>query len=562
MATKFGAGLLVVSIALFGSAAWAAPADTVFLNGKVFTADATSSVVQAFAVAGGKFVGVGTTAAVKAGFVRHATKVIDLKGSFVSPGLCDNHFHNEGGGDNIDLSHVRSLPELLAVIGNAVAMAKPDQVLRTNSDWHEAQLKEQRLPLAIEIDRVAPNTPVIIVRGGHSIILNTAALKKYNITKDTPAPPGGQISRDDKGELTGELFDNAKSLVQLPAGKPVGMADIMATQQALNPYGITAVRIPGSYKGDLVQALALMKEAEARGSLNLRYTVYMPGFAFRSADQVAPAIESWNVKMDQGDDMIRVEGVKLIVDGGFEGGHLSTAYKEPYGKGGTFYGLTVVPQAGYTAVVRELNKMGWRVTTHAVGDAAVDEVLNAYEAANADSSIIGKRWSIEHAFVTRPEQLVRMKDLGLYLSVQDHLYLAAPSLKKYWGMEVAENVTPLKTYLASGLPVSLGSDSPVIPYNPFFILYHFMTRDTISDGIYGSKEAVPSRTELLKDMTINYAKLIGEENIKGSIEPGKLADFAVLTHDFLTVPAKDIPKMKALATYLGGREVYRDPTFK
>lgn len=554
-------GTLALTLSLLAGSANAAPADLAFINGKIYTADAKNSVAQAFAVQGGKFVAVGSTAQIRAGYIGPATKVVDLKGRFVSPGLTDNHFHSEGGGDDIDLSHVRTLTELLIAVGNAAAMAKPGTVLMSNSDWHEAQLKEQRLPLATELDAVAPNVPVVIVRGGHSIILNSAALKKWNITKETSVPPGGAITKDEKGELTGELFDNAKALVELPKEKPVSMADILATQKALNPYGMTAVRIPGAYKGDMVEAYKLLKAADANGTLNLRFTIYMPGFAMRDAALVEKTVSAWPVKMDEGDDMIRVEGVKLIVDGGFEGGHLTTVYKEPYGKGGTFYGLTVVPEVPYTATVRELNRLGWRVTTHAVGDAGIDEVLNAYEAADADKSIVGKRWSIEHAFVSRPDQLDRIKRLGLSLSVQDHLYLAAPSLKKYWGMEVAENVTPLKTYLNSGIPTSLGTDSPVIPFNPFFVLYHFLTRDTISDGIYGRKEAVPSRPELLNAMTISYAKLIGEASIKGSIEPGKLADFAVLTADFLTVPVKDVLNMKALATYLGGREVYRDPKF-
>jgi len=533
-----------------------APADIVFVNGKVFTADDADHVVQGFAVAGDRFVAAGTDSDVRR-YVGPQTKVIDMKGHFVSPGITDDHFHNEGGGPGVDLSHVRSLGELLTTVANAAAAAPADTVIVSNSDWHEAQLKEQRLPTAEEIEQAAPNKPVVLVRGGHEYILNTTALKKWNVTKDTPVPAGGQISRNDAGELTGELFDEARSMVTLPRPKPVSMEDILATQKAVAPYGMTALRIPGAYKGDMVQAYHLMKQAEAEGKLTLRWTVYMPGFSLRSAEAARKAIESWGTHQGEGDDWVKVDGVKLLVDGGFEGGHLSKPYLEPYGKGGTFTGLTVSPPSAYTEVVRELNSRGWHVITHAVGDAALDEVLDAYAAADKDSSIKGKRWSVEHAFVSRPEQVARLKTLDIAVSAQDHLYLAAPVLKKYWGWEIASEVTPVKTYLDAGLLVAGGTDSPVVPFNPFWNLYHMASRDTISDGVYGEDQKIASRPLLLKLVTINYAKLIGEEKTRGSIEPGKLADFAVLTDDFLTARPETIRDMKALSTWVGGREVYR-----
>jgi predicted amidohydrolase YtcJ len=532
-----------------------APADIVFVNGKIFTADAGDRVVQGFAVSGDRFVAIGTDDEMRR-YVSPQTRVIDLKGHFVSPGITDDHFHNEGGGPGVDLSHVRSLGELLTTVANAAAAASPETIIVSNSDWHEAQLKEQRLPTAEELEQAAPNRPVVLVRGGHEYILNTSALKKWNVTKDTPVPAGGQISRNGAGELTGELFDEAKALVTLPRPKPVSMADILATQKAVAPYGMTAIRIPGSYKGDMIAAYHLMKQAEAEGKLTLRWTVYMPGFSLRSAEAARKAIEAWGTHQGEGDDWLKVDGVKLMVDGGFEGGHLSKPYLEPYGQGGKFTGLVVSPPNAYTEVVRELNSRGWHVITHAVGDAALDEVLDAYAAADKDASIKGKRWSVEHAFVSRPEQVARLKELDVAVSAQDHLYLAAPVLKKYWGWETASEVTPIKTYLDAGLLVAGGTDSPVVPFNPFWNLYHMASRDTISDGVYGADQKIASRPLLLRLVTINYAKLIGEDKTRGSIEPGKLADFAVLSDDFLTAKPATIRDMKALSTWVGGREVY------
>lgn len=559
---KLSAAALLALLGTAGSAApGATPADLVFINGKVFTADARGSVQQGFAIRGDRFVARGTTAAMRR-LVGPATRVVDLQGRFVTPGLTDNHFHNEGGGTGVDVSRVRSIAELLGVVAKAAAAAPAGQVIVTNSDWHEAQLKEQRLPTAREIDTYVPDRPVVLVRGGHSYILNSAALKKWKITKETPVPLGGAISRDASGELTGELFDNAKPLVDLPPEPPVSMADILKTQKVVNSYGITSVRVPGAYKGDTAAAYRLMKEAEAKGALTLRWTVYMGGFNLRRPEQVAPEIAKWGVKLDEGSDWVRIGGVKLIVDGGFEGGHMSRPYAEPYGKGGKYSGVVVVPPAPYTGIVRAFNRLGWRVTTHAVGDAGIDQVMNAYEAAAKDRPLSGGRWAIEHAFVARPDQIARIRRLGIHISAQDHLYLAAPALKKYYGWERAAHVTPVKSYVDAGLLVSLGTDTPVIPINPFWNLYHFLSRDTISDGVYGDDQKVVPRPLLLKLITINYAKMIGEESDKGSIEVGKLADFAVLSGDFLTVRPAQVRDMKALATYVGGKEVYRDRSFR
>jgi predicted amidohydrolase YtcJ len=546
---------------LFAAPVFAQTADLVLVDGEVFTAREGAPPAEAFAVKDGKFIAVGSTVAIR-GHIGPGTKVIDAGRRFVVPGLADGHFHNEGGGRGVDLSATRTLEDLLAAVGKAVAAAKPGEPVVSNSDWHEAQLKEQRLPLAAELDRVSPTNPVVLVRGGHDYILNSAALRRWNISKDTPVPDGGAITRGADGTLTGELVDNAKRLVSLPPPAPVTVEDVLTTQRKVNAYGITSVRIPGSYKGEFFQALDAILAARRAGELTLRYTIYLPGFGTRDPARIRDMIVKSPLKQDDGDEWVRMGGVKLLVDGGFEGGHMSVPFAGDYGKGGTFYGLTVVPPQEYTAVVKAINDLGWRVATHAVGDAAIDEVLDAYEAADAEHSIAGKRWTIEHAFVSRSEQLTRMKKLDLILSVQDHLYLAAPVLKNYLGAARAARITPVKTYLDAGLPVVGGTDSPVVPFNPFFEFYHFLTRDTITDGVYGAEEAVASRETLLRMITINYAKLTGEADIKGSIEPGKLADFAVLSEDLLTVAPEKIPAMRALFTYVGGREAYRDPAMK
>ena len=212
--------------------------------------------------------------------------------------------------------------------------------------------------------------------------------------------------------------------------------------------------------------------------------------------------------------------------------------------------------SAFTDVVKELNREGWRVATHAVGDAAIDEVIAGYEAANAEQSIRGKRWSLEHGFIPQPDQFPRLKALDLVISAQDHLYLAGPSLVQYWGAARAARTTPVRDYLDRGFLVAGGTDSAVVPYPPLWVIYHFVTRDTISGGVMGADQKI-TRKEALQIETINNAYLTFEEHLKGSIEPGKLADLVVLPEDILTCPEKHIEQMRVSMTMVGGRIVYQ-----
>jgi predicted amidohydrolase YtcJ len=267
-------------------------------------------------------------------------------------------------------------------------------------------------------------------------------------------------------------------------------------------------------------------------------------------------IRGWGVGPSEGDHWLRIGGIKIGIDGGFEGAWMRNPYSEPYGEGGTYYGLRLISEEDFTTTAREIHRLGWRLATHAVGDRAIDMVLTAYEAADRDRSLIDSHWVIEHAFFSAPDQYPRIKQLGVFLSVQDHLYVAGPSLKNYLGAERANRTTPVRTYLDAGIPVSGGSDSPVIPYAPFWVMYHFVTHDTISGGVFGPEEGV-SREEALRLLTINNARLMFEEKEKGSIEPGKLADLVVVSDDILTCPPERLRSTEALLTMVGGKVVHQ-----
>ncbi|MBS0344005.1 MAG: amidohydrolase, partial [Proteobacteria bacterium] len=525
----------------------------------VLTVDQGNTVAEAFAVKDGRFLKVGTRAEVER-HVGRETVVVDLAGRTVVPGLSDGHLHGVGGGPGIDLSRTRSINDLLEVVRQAVAKAAPGDLIQSNSDWHEAQLQEVRMPTIDELDSVAPANPLVLHRGGLTAMLNTAALNKWHIDANTVSPPGGLIQKDGTGKLTGMLINNARSLMTLPPPPKFDTAALEEMQRKLSSLGITSIRVPGMFTGtDVPTAYGLIRQLQSQGKLNVRFQLLLNSMApVSTVAEVQNIIASAKMPPGEGDAWARVWGAKTSVDGGFEGGFMSRPYSEPYGKGGTFFGLPLVSAQAHEDVASEWARNKYRVAVHVVGDAALDQVLTAWEHLDQAHPGTVRGWTIEHAFVVREEQLARIKALGLNLSVQAHLYVAAPVLSNYWGHDRAEHVTPVKTFMDHGFQLTGGTDSGNMPVNPFWAMYHFITRDTINAGVYGPDERV-SRTDVLRMFTINYAQLNGEAATKGSIEAGKVADFVVLSSDYLGIPEQEIENLSAVATYVDGREVYRSP---
>jgi len=539
--------------AFLAAVAAAQTPDAVYLNGRIVTVDPRFSIAEAIAIRQVRFTAVGKSGEIQK-LAGPSTRVIDLHGKTVVPGFEDSHLHSAGGGPGVDLSNARSLAGILAAIRERVRSSQPGDVIVSNSDWHEAQLKEQRLPLRRDLDPVSPANPVVLVRGGHEFILNSAALAKWHIEKTTVSPEGGQISRDPDGEPNGELIDRARTLVSLPQTRLTLDQQIESwTQQfhKLHAAGLTSIRQPGIS----LEQYHMFQGMKSRGLLTMRVTAMLSAPPNPDAANVRAFIESSGVRPDEGDEWLKIAGMKMYVDGGFEGGRMREPYEEPYGKDGTFRGLELMPPDRFTEIVKELNRLGWRVGTHAVGDAAIDEVLAGYEAANREKPIKGRRWAIEHGFLPREEHFARINALGVFVTVQDHLYLAGPSLVHYWGEARAARVTPVRAYLDHGVEVAAGTDAPVVPFPPLWTMYHFVTRETISGGVLGPDQKI-TRQEALRIATMGNARLTFEEQIKGSIEPGKLADFVVLDEDILQADPKRIEQMKVLMTVVGGKTVF------
>ena len=556
-----GASALLICAGCTASEEIASPTpDTIFFNGKIVTVDPNFSYAEALAITGERFSAVGSSEEIllSAG---PDTQKIDLAGRTLLPGLMDNHLHNAGGGPGVDISRARSLDEVLNAIAARVAESEAGDLVLTNRDWHEAQLAEQRLPLRRDLDAIAPDNPVIVIRGGHEYILNSAALARWSIDETTDEPEGGQISRYPDGTLNGELLDRARLLVDLPPAPEQTLDEQinerMAQYEILHAAGLTSIRHPSGS----IEEYRLLQEMQRRGELTMRITHLMRLRDVNSPKDIRQRLEAWGVQPREGDEWLKNGGIKLGVDGGFEGGWMREPYAAPFDQDGSYYGINTTEPENYLMTVQELNRLQWPVATHAVGDAAIDLVLDVYEKVNEEQSIIGKRWTIEQGFIPAQDQFPRIRNLGLTVSAQNHLYVAGPSLEKYWGRARADWVTPVRTYLDENIQISGGTDASVVPFPPLWVLYHFITRDTITGGVFGADQAI-TREEAVRLITTSNAHLTFEENIKGSIETGKLADLVVLSDDIMTCPATCIRDADIVLTMVGGQIVFEKPVFQ
>lgn len=562
------AWLGVVLGLVLGSAASAAEsaatgADLVLRNGKIVTVNKTFDVYTAIAIRGEKIVDVGSDAAMVA-LAKPGARIVDLKGHTVIPGLIDGHHHflskSVDAYLGVDIALASSIEEVKQKIKEKVARLPAGQLVYTSSGWLPAQFKEKRPPTAADLDPVSPNNPVI-VQGGHSVYLNSYAMRKIGITKDTPSPEGGVIEKDPKtGEPTGRLMENATRLAdKWPRGHATAaekLAALKEGQRKMNAAGLTGVREPGISSSDMrvFQELHDSGEMTIRVSMNYSLNPSLP------VQDMVKQLETWGVSTGFGDHMLRLDGIgEFGIDGGFEGALLSEHYAHPPGheKPEEYFGLQRIPTDKFDQAIAAMNRFDWRACIHTAGDKALDIVLDAYEKANRERPLARKRWTVEHLLYARPDQYQRLKAMGVAASVQFHGYMAGQDMVNFWGQRRgAEESTPVRDLIDAGLIVGGGSDWSLLPADPFWVMYYFITRDTRLWGVMGEKQRV-TREEALRMMTINNAYITFEEDVKGSLEPGKLADLVVLSGDYLTVPEKQIKELQAVATLLGGKVVYQ-----
>jgi predicted amidohydrolase YtcJ len=542
---------------LLATPALAQPADLVLRGGKVITVDQAWHVAQAVAVSHGRFVAVGDDATV-ARFVGPNTQVIELAGKTVVPGLIDSHLHQlfaALNGPAVQLLGAKTVADVQTAIGERVSRTEPGKWVMASSGWHESILEEGRMPTRFELDKVSPNNPVFIPRGGHVITVNSKALELAGITKDTANPDGGVIVRDEKGEATGVLLENAAYLVRkiLPP-PPANMAELLKiAMRDLNSYGIVSVIEPGVDE----RQIALYRAVHDAGEMTVRTDVLYR--ALRKAD-VEKGIAA--LKAQKNDDMLRFVGIKFLLDGGVEGGRMNWPYRLVPGEqtDAAYRGVLLLPPGGedeYVAGLRLIADAGLQAQTHAVGDETIDVILRSYARVNAEKPIRDLRWTIMHLFHPSDAALKKMAEIGIMATMQDHPVLLGHNQRRWWGDEHAAYAIPIRKTIDAGVLVGGGTDGPVVPVDPFLSMWWMTTRQVLKGYVLGKEHAITAK-EALQLYTINNARIMGVENERGSIEVGKLADIAVLSQDILAVPPDAIRDTKAHLTVVGGKIVYRN----
>jgi predicted amidohydrolase YtcJ len=531
-----------------------APADLIIRNAHIVTVDQRFSTARAAAVRDGKFIAVGSDAAVLK-TRGPKTRVVDLHGRTVLPGFNDTHVHLTAGKDletQVDLTNIGSIKQIQAAISARARKSKPGEWIVGTRGWWEYQLAEGRLPNRADLDAAAPDNPVSIP-GPHYVIVNSLALKLAGVTRDTPDPQGGQIYKDSNGEPTGLLMDNAGRFVRKFMPKPTAAQQLAGMKRVLalvNSHGLTSAGDPSGSIEDAAMYRRLRDDGQLTVRLDFAYNID-PAEPLDKAETELRALPKPGA---DGDGMFRADE---IGETGLDGAELTALLEHDYpGKPG-YRGLQKVPAEQFKRFAALVAKYGYRLRPHAVGDAAIDEALEAFEYANSQVPIVKRRWMIDHAFLLGPQHYDRVKALGLIINSQYmHNYQLGELILKAWKRPLADRSEPYGEWLKNGIMFAGGSDGPISYHaEPLLEIYGEVTRGTGWGGRLGPKQGI-SREQAIRSVTINGAYTTFEEAVKGSIEPGKYADFVVLSGDIMKVPAEKIRDLKVLATVLGGRTVY------
>jgi predicted amidohydrolase YtcJ len=532
----------------------AAPADLIIRDAHIVTVDPSFSTASAAAIRDGRFIAVGSDAAVLRTKGPN-TRVLDLHGQTVLPGFNDTHVHLTAGKDletQVELTNIHSIKDIQAAISARAAKSKPGDWIVGTRGWWEYQLAEGRLPTRADLDAAAPNNPVSIP-GPHYVIVNSLALKLAGVSRDTPDPQGGQIYKDASGEPTGLLMDNAGRFVRKFMPKPTQAQQVAGMKRVLalvNSHGLTSAGDPQGTPEDA----ALFRSLRDHGDLTVRVDFAYDVDPALPLDKAEAAIRALPKPGSDGDGMFRSDE---IGETGLDGAELTALLEHDYpGKPG-YRGLQKVPTEQFKRFAALVAKYGYRLRPHAVGDAAVDEALEAFEFANGETPIVKRRWMIDHAFLLGPQHYDRVKRLGLIINSQYmHNYQLGQLILKAWKRPLADRSEPYGEWLKNGLMFAGGSDGPISYHaEPLLEIYGEVTRGTGWGGKLGPDQGI-SREQAIRSLTINGAYTTFEEKLKGSIEPGKYADFVLLSGDILKVPAEQIRDLHVLATVLGGRTVY------
>jgi hypothetical protein len=527
-------------------------ADVIFINGKIWTVDAAKPEVEAVAVAGSRIIAVGSTKEVEA-YRTKKTQVIDLEGRRMLPGFIDNHTHFMTGGfqlQNVDLRHAMT-EEAFAAIIKKRADERPGKWI-VGGDWDHENWKNAPLPTKELIDRNTQNTPVFVWRyDEHMALANSYVLKLAGITKESIDPPGGMIVRDPKtGEPTGILKDEAMSAVYRVMPDDAEEDRLAAARAALGEarrWGVTSVQDVSS--GADVKTYQALRRS---GDLTLRFHCRLP---ISQWEQLSAS----GIQVPFGDEWIRIGSLKAFADGSL--GSSTALFFEPYTSDPSTKGLAsdIVQDGRLEKWAIAADKAHLQLSIHAIGDSANSIILDLFEKIVAQNPKWDRRFRIEHAQHIAQKDFDRFAKLGVIASAQP--YHAADDGRwavKRIGEERCKRTYPFRTFLDKGVMLTFGSDWTVAPINPLVGIHAAVTRRT-TDGANPNgwiPEQKISVKEAIACYTINNAYAVFEQQEKGSISVGKLADFVVLNEDIVTMDPTRIDKVTVGMTILGGRTIY------
>jgi predicted amidohydrolase YtcJ len=531
-------------------------ADTILVNGKVITLDGASSVAQAIAIRDGKILAVGANEDIR----KHAdghTRIIDLGGRTAVPGLMDSHIHALRAGltYSVELSWigVPSLAKGLHLIREAARTSPPGTWIKIGGGWTELQFPEKRGPTIEELVAAAPDRPVYVQRLYNTAWITPAGIKLMKLTPDTEIP-SGKAEKDANGNLTG-VFTGLNRTFNFFTAKIPGpsFADQIAGTRKyfreLNRLGMTAINdFPGG--GMLPEHFRAMQTLWSKGEMALRVTFHMQSNNQHTLDDYK-AMTAFT-PMNFGDDMLRFRGIgESLTQGIYDGSTVGLPYN-PSAK----------DWDEFCTVVKWAAEQGLNVHQHAASDRAAAKILDCFEAVNKDIPIAGLRWQIAHIENASDETLRRMKALNMGWAVQDRLVYSGQIVLKAIGPEASRRAPPIKTALELGLHVAGGTDSDqVAPYNPFVSIRWLLDGKVIDGTPMRGPEESPDREEALRMYSLNSAWFTFDEEKRGSLEPGKYADLAVLSDDYMTVPVEKVGELHALLTLVGGKPVYGEGPF-
>jgi len=549
--------------------------DTVLINGKIIQVSAADSTVEAVAIKSGKIIAVGSNKMVKK-LTGHKTQVIDLKGLTATPGLIDSHCHFSGTGMLyvLDLSYpaVETIADVRGKIKYMIETLRAGEWVQGRG-WDEGKFSELRYIYASDLDPVSPNNPVWITHTmGHYGTANSYALKLANINKNTPDPPGGTIDRYPDGTPTGVLKESAQGLVRrlIPRFTPEQVEKgIVKIVEEFNKEGMTAVKDPGIGPGKWQAYQRVL----AKNKLTVRaFILWDTGETIEAArrliERVGPFTKPY---ISTGDDTLISGGIKIYLDGS-GGARTAWLYKEwnknykEVDKGN--YGYPVMDPKIFRKQILMFHDAGLHVSVHAIGDRAIDWVVDSYALALKENPIHGLRHGLIHCNIPTDRAIEMMAEMqknhdsGYPESQSTFMWWIGDTYAGNFGPERSLRLKPFKTYLARDIIWGGGSDFSVTPFAARYGLWASIARRTLlkvyGSVPYGTEESVDIHNALRSYTIWNARQLFMEDKI-GSIEEGKCADIAVWDKDMYTIPTDEIKDLKCQLTMVGGKIVYKAP---